>query len=528
MSPLRSVRVGVRLTVAFALVTLMLGVVFTVGYAGSKANHTALRRSADIAQAYAVVHDLTLSAGQVALAENSIAYDYASLSDPTADLQGLQDAQSAFADALTASRSAKLTSAERAKVSNAATAFDAYRSQAAQINAELKQNTGASRHQAAVGVAALSYGTIHTPLDQTGDLLLKRADAARRSADKTNSTSDRVQLTVVIVAVALAIGGALLLTRSITGPLARLQIALRKFADGDLTVTVDAAGRDEISDIADAARTAIAGTRDAVLAIDETSDRLSVAASQISSVSDAILASAADTGAQSEMLAASATELNATVVAASAAADELSSSIQEIATTTSAASQVGQAADEAAETSMQTVNELHAAGEEITSVTKLITGIAEQTNLLALNATIEAARAGVHGKGFAVVASEVKDLAGSTAHATEEIDTKVAGVRSSTSAMSAAMADVRERVQGVLDYQTTIASAIEEQNAVTSEIARIVGETATAASKIDVSAAATARSAATTSEAAHEARRSSEALTEDATRLEALAAHFKV
>ena len=74
-----------------------------------------LRRSADIAQAYAVIHDLTLSAGQVALAENSIAYDYASMSDPSGDLQSLQDAQSAFADALAASQSATLTSAERDK-----------------------------------------------------------------------------------------------------------------------------------------------------------------------------------------------------------------------------------------------------------------------------------------------------------------------------------------------------------------------------------------------------------------------------
>ena len=379
-----------------------------------------------------------------------------------------------------------------------------------------------------MGVAALSYGKIYTPLNQAGDLLLKRADAERRSAKHAAGTGEQVQLTVLVLAVVLAVGGALLLTRSITLPLSRLQAALRKFAAGDLTITVDTDGQDEIAGIADAARTAIASTRDAVVAIDETSGRLSGAARKLSSVSDAILASAADTGTQSEMLAASATELNATVVAASAAADELSSSIQEIATTTAAASQVGQAADEAAETSMQTVHELHAAGEEITSVTKLITGIAEQTNLLALNATIEAARAGVHGKGFAVVASEVKDLAGSTAHATEEIDTKVAGVRTSTSAMSAAMSDVRERVQGVLDYQSTIASAIEEQNAVTSEIARIVGETATAAGQIDVSAAATAQSAATTSEAAHEARRSSEELTEDAARLEALAAHFTV
>ena len=77
--------------------------------------------------------------------------------------------------------------------------------------------------------------------------------------------------------------------------------------------------------------------------------------------------------------------------------------------------------------------------DHIAQILTVIDVIAKQTNLLALNATIEAARAGEAGKGFAVVASEVKVLANQTASATENIGSRIEGMRQVITGMTEAM-----------------------------------------------------------------------------------------
>ena len=77
-----------------------------------------------------------LDAAGVAVAENSIAYDETSHSDPAADLQSLQQAASASStDAQTVGR-LPLSQVERAQLDAANTALAAYMSQSEQINAD--------------------------------------------------------------------------------------------------------------------------------------------------------------------------------------------------------------------------------------------------------------------------------------------------------------------------------------------------------------------------------------------------------
>ncbi|MEM6689546.1 MAG: nitrate- and nitrite sensing domain-containing protein [Planctomycetota bacterium] len=92
---------------------------------------------------------------------------------------------------------------------------------------------------------------------------------------------------------------------------------------------------------------------------------------------------------------------------------------------------------------------LRTASREIAEVVDLIKDIAEQTNLLSLNATIEAARAGDAGKGFAVVATEVKELAGQTASAIDDIHGRVARISEATDAISSTVDKIQSSYNGV-------------------------------------------------------------------------------
>jgi len=118
----------------------------------------------------------------------------------------------------------------------------------------------------------------------------------------------------------------------------------------------------------------------------------------------------------------------------------------------------------------ETMGRLHQMSGEITGVLGMISAIADKTNLLALNASIEAARAGEHGRGFAVVAGEVKQLAGNTKNATDEIHKVVQTFAQETETMqrdSTVMVEMARKVQGVVEEMHGKFAGFAEQAAVT-------------------------------------------------------------
>ena len=68
------------------------------------------------------------------------------------------------------------------------------------------------------------------------------------------------------------------------------------------------------------------------------------------------------------------------------------------------------------------ISHLSVKGEEVGTITSVVTQLTQKTSLLALNAAIIAAQAGEHGRSFAVVADEVRSLAQEAATSTDQIN----------------------------------------------------------------------------------------------------------
>lgn len=211
---------------------------------------------------------------------------------------------------------------------------------------------------------------------------------------------------------------------------------------------------------------------------------------------------------------------------AAAASEELNTSIAEISRRVQESNGIASNAVKQAAATDERMAELARAGARIGDVVKLITSIAEQTNLLALNATIEAARAGEAGRGFAVVAQEVKNLAGQTAKATDEISGHIVNMQSATQESVSSIKTIGETIQQINDIATSIAAAVDQQGAATQEIAKSVQAAASVTTEVAANVGQVADGAKQTGETSDDIFASAQALSGESLHLQAEVGRF--
>ncbi len=343
----------------------------------------------------------------------------------------------------------------------------------------------------------------------------KDSDAADQRIEFQVSALLVIMLGICIVSIIVAIIYCSILTKSITVPIAKLSVASKKLAQGDVEVDCAKISEDDLGallddfahmagNIKEQARVAeMISQGDLTVKVEPRGERdilgralkklvtdNNITLGNIAESTKQVTLESGQVAAASQSLAQGSTEQASALEQVSVSMSEIAEHTKNNAAEANEANQLVHNVKEMAVTGngemhsmIDAMNDINESSVSISKIIKVIDDIAFQTNMLALNAAVEAARAGEAGKGFAVVAEEVRDLAAkSTAAASETadlIETSISKVNHGTGLVDRTAKSLNEivlSIDKIVDLISDIASASNNQATAVAQINQAIGQ----------------------------------------------------
>ncbi|MBA5763504.1 methyl-accepting chemotaxis protein [Vibrio sp. 404] len=390
-----------------------------------------------------------------------------------------------------------------------------------------------------LGIRGALRSTVHTTEKEILSLQGEIESSILLAADQV-----KMQLHVFGGVLALILSGLLMLIgRNIIGRIQMINTMMHDIAkgNGDLTVRMNATGKDELAQLAGSFDTFTSKLHSLIKDVAQAKDVLDESSSLSALSANKSMGNAEQQKIESESVATAVNQLVHT-------SHEITSNIEHAAASASNmkdSSQLARDITHRASSSMQTlsvdiansqslIEQLEEQSHQINSVVSTIQGIAEQTNLLALNAAIEAARAGEHGRGFAVVADEVRDLSMKTDNSTRQIESTISNLSSQIQTTVSIMAASQQQAESTMQNTLQVVDAIDEVNqqiedlfGMNAQIATASEEQSMVSNEIDRNITQIASLASDTYQEVQESVRYSEQVSEVNSKLDSLVAQFR-